>query len=142
MAEVGRPTKYKKEYNEQVYKLCLLGATDKQLADFFNVDESTINRWKESEPEFCESLKSGKEEADATIAQSLYNRAKGYVAPDIITATFNGQITDIQKVEKHYPPDTTAAIFWLKNRQPRQWRDKQDIEHSGEVKMPIIKITK
>jgi hypothetical protein len=114
--------------NKQVYKLCLLGATDKQIADFFDVDESTITRWKQSEPEFCTSLKAGKEDADATIAQSLFHRAKGYVAPDIITAQKDGIITDIKEVEKHYPPDTTAAIFWLKNRQPKNWRDKQEVE--------------
>jgi hypothetical protein len=127
----GRPKKYDPSKNELVYKFCLLGATDAQIADMLGVDEATVNRWKVSEPEFCKSLKRGKEEADATVAQSLYQRAKGYVAPDIITATHQGQITDIKEVEKHYPPDTTAAIFWLKNRQPKQWRDKQELDISG-----------
>ena len=130
---VGRPKLYKPSMNDQVYKLCLLGATDKDIADFFEVDERTINNWKISEPEFFQSLKRGKQEAEAVIAQSLFHRAKGYVAPDIITAQKDGFITDIQEVEKHYPPDTTAAIFWLKNRQPKYWRDKQEIEHSGEM---------
>ena len=138
----GRPTKYKKEYNEQVYKLCLLGATDKQIADFFDVDESTINRWKEKEPEFCKSLKAGKVDADAEIAQSLFHRAKGYSCKDTKFATHEGQITDAQEYTKHYPPDTTAAIFWLKNRQKNQWRDNQEVEHSGEIKMPKIKFGK
>lgn len=129
----GRPTKYDPSKNDTVYRFCLLGATDVQIADMLGVDEATVNRWKISEPEFCKSLKKGKDEADATVAQSLFKRANGYIAPDIITAQKDGFITDIQQVEKHHPPDTTAAIFWLKNRQPKQWRDKQEIGLSGEV---------
>ena len=134
----GRPSKYDPTKNDLVYKFCLLGATDEQIADMLNVDVRTVNNWKESEPEFFQSLKRGKEEADATIAQSLYHRAKGYIAPDIITATSNGLITDIKEVEKHYPPDTTAAIFWLKNRQPKKWRDKTETDHNIAAKINIV----
>lgn len=129
----GRPSKYKAEYAEQAYKLCLLGATDKDMADFFEVDEATINRWKESHTEFCESLKKGKMMADATVAQKLYHRAIGYEHPEIITASHQGQITDTMEVTKHYAPDPTAAIFWLKNRQPANWRDKQEREITGSL---------
>lgn len=124
----GRPSKYDAKMNDQVYKLCLLGATDEQIADFFEVHVDTINNWKKSEPAFLESLKRGKQIADFKVAEALYHRARGYKAPDIITAQKDGVITDIQEVIKHYPPDTTAAIFWLKNRQPAAWRDKQDVE--------------
>ena len=133
----GRPSKYNPAMNEKVYKLCLLGATDNQIADFFDVDQSTINRWKKTEPEFCKSLKKGKQEADSKIAESLYHRAKGYVAPETITATFQGQITDTLEVKKHYPPDTVAAIFWLKNRQPQQWRDKQEVDTNTNMNITI-----
>lgn len=134
---MARPSKYKEEYAEQAYKLCLLGATDKDMADFFDVDEATINRWKESQQAFCESIKRGKTLADATVAQKLYHRAIGYEHKELITASFQGQITDTMEVTKHYAPDPTAAIFWLKNRKPREWRDKQDIEHSGELNFVI-----
>lgn len=126
--QVGRPSKYKEEYAEQAYKLCLLGATDKELADFFEVDEATINRWKQDHPEFCESLKRGKVEADSVIASKLYHRAKGYEHKAVKFATHEGMITDQVEYIEHYPPDTTAAIFWLKNRQPAKWRDKQEVE--------------
>ncbi|AEG59362.1 terminase [Desulforamulus ruminis] len=129
----GRPSKYKEEYAEQAYKLCLLGATDKELADFFNTSEQTLNTWKKKHPEFLESLKKGKIEADAVIAQKLYHRAKGYSHPSTKFATYEGQITDQVEYTEHYPPDTAAAIFWLKNRQPSKWRDKQDVEHSGSM---------
>lgn len=138
MAEAGRPTLFKNEYIEQAYKLCLLGATDKDMADFLGVCEATINNWKINEPLFLESIKRGKEMADAEIAQKLYHRAKGYECPDIITASNQGIITDIKQVTKHYPPDTTAAIFWLKNRQPAKWRDKQDMDISIKEMPEII----
>jgi hypothetical protein len=82
----GRPTDYKTEYAEQTYKLCLLGATDKELANFFDVVESTINLWKQEHSEFSESIKRGKFQADANVADRLYQRATGYEHPEIITA--------------------------------------------------------
>lgn len=129
----GRPTKYKPQYARQAYKLCLLGATDAQLADFFEVNESTINDWKKRQEPFFQALKKGKAIADAQIAEALFKRAKGYSHRDVHISNYKGQIT-ITKLTKHYPPDTTAAIFWLKNRKPEAWRDKQEVEHSGEVK--------
>lgn len=133
----GRPSKYDEKYNEQAYKLCLLGAVDKELADFFEVDEVTLNRWKQEYPEFRKSLMRGKTEADADIAKSLYHRAKGYEHTETITATFQGKITDSMDVIKHYPPDTPAATLWLKNRQPAKWRDKVETEITGPNGGPI-----
>ena len=127
----GQPTSYKKEYNEQARKLCLLGATDKILANFFVVCEATINNWKNEHPKFLESLRAGKEIADANVANSLYQRACGYSHPETKIATFEGQITDTKEVVKHYPPDTNAALTWLKNRQGDKWRDKVEQEVSG-----------
>jgi hypothetical protein len=133
----GRPTKYKTEYAKLVYKYCLLGATDKELAALFDTTEQTINAWKQNQPEFLESMKRGKEIADAKVAEKLYHRAIGYEHPDIITATYQGAITDIKEVTKHYPPEPVAAIFWLKNRQPGKWRDKQEHEISGDMNINI-----
>ncbi|MBT0318577.1 helix-turn-helix domain-containing protein [Morganella morganii] len=126
----GKPSSYQPEYAEQARKLCLLGATDKELADFFNVSESTINKWKIDFVEFSESIKKGKDLADADVAERLFNRACGYVAPDVDIKVIDSKIvmTDFMK---HYPPDTTAAIFWLKNRQKNKWRDKQEIDLSS-----------
>jgi len=135
--KVGRPTKYKEEYNEQVYKLCLLGATDKELADFFNVAESTINEWKIEYVEFSESIKRGKQIADANVASKLYHRAIGYEHEDTQFATYQGEITDKETYIKHYAPDPTAAIFWLKNRQPAKWRDKQEIDQTIKADVKI-----
>lgn len=125
---MGRPSSYKEEYAKQAYKLCLLGATDKEIASIFGVAESTFNLWKQQHEDFSESLKAGKDEADAIISTKLYHRAKGYSCEETVVATYQGQITDTKTIIKHYPPDTTAAIFWLKNRQPKKWRDKQELE--------------
>lgn len=124
MKKGGQPTKYCKEYNEQVYKLCLLNATDKQIADYFNVTETTINNWKIKHPKFFESIKDGKVRADTEVAKSLHARAVGYSHPDVHISNYQGEIT-ITDITKHYPPDTAAAFIWLKNRQG--WTDKKDI---------------
>ncbi len=128
----GRPSKYKPEYCEQAAKLCALGATDREVADFFKVTEQTINNWKTAFPEFFESLKLAKEEADKRVEKSLYRRALGYSHDGVHISNFQGAITKTPIVE-HYPPDTTACIFWLKNRKPEEWRDKTDHEHGGKV---------
>lgn len=124
----GRKTTYQDVFANQALKLCLLGATDSEMADFFGVSEQTLNSWKKKFPEFLESLKKGKSIADANVASKLYNRATGYDAKATKFATNEGKITDRVEYVEHYPPDTTAAIFWLKNRQPEKWRDKKEIE--------------
>lgn len=128
----GRPTMYKDEYAELAYNYCLLGAIDSELADFFNVSEVTINNWKNEHEEFSLALKKGKEIADAKVAQALFHRATGYSHEDIDIKMYEGGIIETPYT-KHYPPDATSAIFWLKNRQPKKWRDKQITEHEGGI---------
>lgn len=134
MATVGRPTLYKEEFNEQVEKLCKLGATDNEIADFFDVDVSTINNWKQSHPEFFESIKKGKILADSNVADRLYQRALGFEHDSEEIKVADGAVIRVP-IRKIYPPDATAAIFWLKNRRSKEWRDKQEVEQSGEVKI-------
>jgi len=124
---MARPPSYKPEYAEQAAKLCALGATDLDLAEFFKVTDRTIQRWKVDHEEFCQSLKVGKDIPDANVERSLYQRAMGYSHPDMDVRVVDGKIIKTPIV-KHYPPDTTAAIFWLKNRKPKDWRDKQEVE--------------
>lgn len=135
----GRPSDYKPEYNEQARKLCLLGATDKELAEFFDVTEQTVNNWKAAHPEFFESIKEGKFQADANVAERLYQRALGYSHPEDKIFNDQGSALIVPTV-KHYPPDPVAAIFWLKNRQRDKWRDKQDHELTGANGAPLVPI--
>lgn len=121
----GRPSLYKPEYATQVLKLCLLGATDREIADLFGVAESTVNKWKLEYPEFSESIKRGKLEADANVASSLYNRAIGFTKKDCEEVFMYKGVVVRAKVKKYFPPDVTAQVFHLKNRQPKTWRDRQ-----------------
>jgi len=128
----GRPTKFTKEIKKQIKSLVLLGLTDKQVAEGVGVCEDTIHNWKKDHPKFFESLKDWKEEADKKVEKSLYERACGFEHPETKTLVLDGEIVD-HETTKHYPPDATSMIFWLKNRHPDRWRDKQDIEVSGKV---------
>lgn len=133
---MARPTDYRQEYAEQAHKLCLLGFTDKQLAVFFDVNESTINRWKQKYPEFCKSIKSGKVVADAQVTESLFNRATGIEVTEVEVRD-DGKKKVKRVTKRPIPPDTTAQIFWLKNRQPELWRDKPTVENSAQEAVPV-----
>lgn len=129
---MGRPSDYSPEYAEQARKLCLLGATDIQVADFFDVDVRTVHRWKNSHPEFCHSLKAGKEEADAQVERSLFQRAMGFEHDAVKIFMPAGAESPVHaKYREFVIPDTTACIFWLKNRKSEQWRDKSEVEIPG-----------
>lgn len=132
----GRPTKYRAAFAEQARKLCLLGATDKELAAFFEVSVQTLNTWKKEHPAFLESMTRGKMMADAEVADRLYQRALGYSHKAVKMFQAGGEILT-EEYDEHYPPDTQAASLWLRNRQPRKWRDKQELEHSGKDGAPI-----
>lgn len=131
----GRPSKYDSIDLKQVEKLARMGWTDMQMAEFFEVDVRTWHRWKGEHEKFCHSLKDWKDEADKVVERSLYERAIGYSAPEDKIFNVDGEALIVPTI-KNYPPDTTAAIFWLKNRQKEQWRDKQEIDHrSGDGTM-------
>lgn len=159
MAEVvGRPTAFKEDYIEQAYKLCLLGATDAKLADFFDVCEATINNWKHDFPDFLESIKKGKVIADAEIAEGLYNRAKGakikvqqaiklkQVDYDQGKRLSEHETVEVVDLIQEVPPDTAAGIFWLKNRNPEMWRDKREFvgqdDDGNEVTINVVRVSK
>jgi predicted transcriptional regulator len=88
----GRPTKYEVRFNRLAYKLSLLGASDKEIADSLEVSEATLYLWKNTYPKFSEAIKNGKEKADSAIAESLYKRANGYSHKDVdIKVVSDGQ---------------------------------------------------
>lgn len=133
---IGRPSKYDPSFCQQVEKLCKLGATDKEISDFFDVAESTLNLWKLEHKPFSESIKRGKLLADANVADRLYQRAMGFEhdSEEIkVVSDGQGLGSSIERVpvRKVYPPDTVAAIFWLKNRQKDKWRDKVEVDNTN-----------
>lgn len=128
----GRPSKYKPEYADQARKLCLLGATDGELADFFEVCEATINNWKNEHPGFLESIRAGKVKADAEVADSLYRRATGEFV-QLEKVVKKGDDYEAIRYKSYIPGDPNAAYKWLQNRRAQNWTDKQIVEHSGSV---------
>jgi DNA-binding XRE family transcriptional regulator len=135
----GRPTDYRPEYAEQAEKLSLMGATDMQMADFFDVSEQTFNAWKHRHPKFLESIKVAKEVADKNVERSLYRKAMGYEFESEKVFCNDGSVTRVP-IREIVPPSDTACIFWLKNRKSAEWRDRH--EHTGKDGGPIQFVTK
>jgi hypothetical protein len=133
----GRPSKFDKKFIAQAEKLCKLGATDIEMADFFEVDVRTLYRWKNENEEFCQALKAGKDEADDRVERSLFARANGYEHDEVDIRVVGGGIVQTP-IRKYYPPDTTAAIFWLKNRRPKEWREMKAVELTGANGGPVV----
>jgi len=130
MASPGRPTLYKPEYAERARAHCLLGATNAGLADEFEVAPRTIDNWIANIPEFAAAVREGRAVADARVARSLYERAVGYEHTVEQTVLHRGEERKLTNTV-HYPPDTGACIFWLRNRQPRYWGGRGRDEPGG-----------
>lgn len=133
---MARPSKFKPEFVEQAKKLCALGAIDAELANFFGVAVSTVALWKVQHKEFSDALKVGKVQADRRVESALYRRAIGYEHDEVDLRVVGTKLVKTP-IRKAYPPDTTACIFWLKNRKPNDWRDKHEHEHGGKDGKPI-----
>src|SRR6478609_4923976 len=112
----GRPTLFKPAFVGQARKLAALGATDQEMADFFEIDVRTLHRWKHDHEEFCHSLKTGKEVADERVERSLYQKAIGYEQDEVKIFMPGGAKEPVYAPFKaKIAPDVIAAIFWLKN---------------------------
>ena len=136
----GRPTKYKEEYNRIVENLCLLGATNKEIATALGVGLATVEGWIASNDEFSSALKKGRVMADANVGKSLYQRAVGYQHPETKFFQHEGKVIEVETI-KHYPPDTAAAFIWLKNRRPQNWKQQPEVvKHEHTVKtLAVVK---
>lgn len=130
----GRPSKYNPEFNIQAYRLALLGATDGEMSEFFDISESTLNLWKLEHQKFSESIQEGKVKADSQVAQKLYDRAMGAewteeqafkVKNQSAPGVFTEDVITVP-VRKAAPPDTQAISLWLRNRNPNRWKDKTE----------------
>lgn len=100
------------------------GLVDKQIAENIGIVTSTFYKWKKEHSEFSDALKAGKEVADAQVFNALHQSAIGFhYLEEAVTNT--GEVVTVRKYSK---PNVTAQIYWLKNRVPDDWRDKQEIE--------------
>ncbi|HIF5533498.1 TPA: helix-turn-helix domain-containing protein [Vibrio parahaemolyticus] len=125
--------KYRQAFSKQAFKLCLMGARDKDLADFFDVHRDTIFHWVKLYPEFAEARKRGKLAADAEVAYSLFNRAMGVTVTKQRVLS-SGQVLEYQE---ELPPDVRAMAFWLKCRSRSNWNPSQQVELSGDRSNPL-----
>jgi hypothetical protein len=121
----GRPSQWDPIFEGRTYKYALMGATNEKIAEFLGISISTFERWQRERPEFKRCLEKGRHDADATVARTLFKKATGYYKRTE-KATASGQVVT---VKEYFPPDTGSAIFWLKNRKPETWRDKQQHDH-------------
>lgn len=126
---MGRPDKFDPRYIEEARRLTLLGATDREMADFWQISIATLHKWKIERPDFLSAL-NGKLSADSGVSTSLYRRAMGYTDKATKVVMVNGKPKAFEYTE-YYPPDVTACIFWLKNRQREKWRDTTRQEQTG-----------
>ncbi|WP_296334148.1 helix-turn-helix domain-containing protein [Veillonella sp. LMAG:2] len=112
------------------------GFTDEQIATKIGISKQTFYDWKKKYPDFSDSLKKGKEIVDIQVENALLKRALGYEYVEYSEECSEDGIKK-KKIVKHVMPDTTAQIFWLKNRRPDLWRDKRDLEMSGNINNPF-----
>ena len=137
-ASVRKKTNYQPHFPQQAHKLCLLGATDKDLTSFFGICKSTLSNWKKQHADFNLAILNGKKAADMEVAASLYQATldriittKQAIKCKEVYYDENGkrvekERVEIVEVEKHIPADFRSQQFWLKNRNPQQWSDKHD----------------
>ena len=118
------------------------GLTDVQIANNLGISKTTFYKFKNEHSELSELLKKGKEDIDYQVENALLKRALGYKY-DEITYEYG---KETKRVTKQVAPDTTAQIYWLKNRRPSKWKDKiidnEDNEAINNAKEILVKIRK
>jgi hypothetical protein len=151
----GRPSKYKPAFCKQAKTLSKMGATDFELAQFFDISVPTLHTWMHTHPKFLSSIKLGKAPGDKRVERSLFERANGYTyaSEELFQVDHTEEIPNADPalpptiirtkkiirvpILKHVPPDTTAQIFWLKNRRKDRWRDFKATELSTAPGRPL-----
>lgn len=141
----GRPSKLPAIDLNEVERLYSLGITDEEMSFVLGIGLSTLEAWKKK-PKFQKALKGGKAKADAKVIDSLFKRACGYDYVEESVETEVGALVKTRKTTKHVVPDTTACIFWLKNRRRLQWRDSYEMpltnpeDEDGKKEPVLLKI--
>lgn len=114
----------------------MTGLTHADMAKNLGIGVTTFQDYVKAYPLFAAAIKEADSVTDEIVESALFQRATGYEHDDTDIRVCDKEII-MTPIIKKYPPDTTAAIFWLKNRRPDIWRDKQDIEHSGNISDPV-----
>lgn len=143
---LGRKTVYVQElHDEWAWSLAAQGKIDKEISKAMGISTSILHLWKVNNASFSSSLKTGKDIADAKVVRALFDRATGFEYKEKkivieIDKDGNQKPARIETTERYLPPDVTACIFWLKNRRPAQWADRQinKIESEGKISVHVI----
>lgn len=138
----GRPSKYESHVKPKLNTIkawARNGLTDIQMANNLGIAKDTFIEYKKQYSDLADAVKHNKDDADLEVENALFKSAQGfyYTTQEV---TKQG---DIIIVEKYQPPSNTAQIFWLKNRKPKDWRDKQEVSHDGTMNInnPFDKLT-
>ena len=131
MTTPSRPTLYQPDFADTAHNYCLLGATNADLAAFFDVAPRTIDNWIAAHDDFAAAVRRGRAAADARVARCLYEKAVGYDRTVERTVLHQGREHTLNQVV-HVAPDTRACIFWLRNRQPGAWNGRGGGDGAGE----------
>lgn len=133
----GRPSLYDPIKTPALAKkYALLGLTDIEISGALDISEDTFYAWKRKYPAFSEGVNEGKLYADAEIANSVYNRARGMTVKSTKAVALRDRV-EVVEVEDFLPPDVAAARYWLNNRQPNRWQDRKNVEVSGGIEHTI-----
>ncbi len=135
----GRPLKYLPSMNKIVYRLALLGAKNTQIADSLGITYATLCNWQKIYKGLFDSLRKGREDADSEVAISLFKSANGFTTNETDIRTIDGQIVQT-RIKKNFAPNATSMIFWLTNKQPDLWKQKQQVLQSGEIGIKVEEI--
>jgi len=127
----GRKTLYKPEYDQIAFNFYVLGADNTKLAEYFEVDQKTLNEWMHKHPTFLHAVKEGRDLSSSNVAGALYKRAMGmhYEEDQVLS---NGEVV---RVKKYLPPDTRAMQFYLRNKNSQLWKDKHEVEITGDLNL-------
>ncbi len=123
----GRPSAFSESLALRIMELATAGATEAEIAAKIGISVATLTNWKGNKPGFFDALRDAKSVADGLVEAALFSRAVGYSHPAVkfFWDSKKGDIKSQPYIERH-APDTTACIFWLKNRQPDLWRENKD----------------
>lgn len=131
---------HREEMLAEAQELAKAGATDFEIAEHYGVALGTLQYWRSIDPVLNKCLELTDDVANARVKRSLFHRATGYSyrTEKIMTRTLpDGGGSEIVRVPviEHVPPDNTAMIFWLKNRDRAGWRDVQDHRVEGKIEV-------
>jgi len=152
---MARPSLYETEWKEKLVVIqgwARDGLTNEQIANNIGISTKTLYEWQNKYSEFSDALKKGKEVVDREVENALYKNATGYDYTEeqaiklkesfyVDGKRCEKEHIEVVEIKKHKPPETTAQIFWLKNRKPSEWRDKRDVDIQGNINNPFAGLT-